>query len=192
MMKRVMFLAAFIALMAIGTPVVAQEDAGGQGDGEKKAKRERKKKKDDANKEGGERKKRDRQPVKLEEMTLTGKLTKSEKTMKGKDGNERKIERFLLTTADGKKIPMPTPRGAGKKKKKKDGEGENQNQDKKPAKFDLNQFIDKNVTVVAMGMKRTQKRGDKEIVRYAIRKIKSITEAGGIPAGGIEAKDEDE
>lgn len=141
---------ALVAVLALGLSVRAEEGDGGGAPGGKKHNE----------KPGGEKK----PAPQLEEMTLTGKLTKTEKTMKDKNGGEKKIEIYVLEESGGSKVNIPAP-------KAKKGE-------QAPA-LDLSAFADKSVELVAMGTKRTIKKGDKDTTMYMIKEVKSIKEAGG-------------
>ena len=130
--------------------------------------------------EGGEAKpkpKKERKPrPEPEELTLTGKLEKKE-TTKTKEGKERTYVKYYLTDADGNKIRIPKPRPARKKK----------GEEAAPAPINLDDHLDRNVTIVAMGTKSVRKKGEKETTKYRISALKSITAAGGEKAAEGEA-----
>lgn len=163
---------ALVAVLAMGLSLRAEEGEGGDmGGGDGGAPNGGKKEKKGGDKPAGEKK----AAPQLEELTLTGKLTKTEKSMKDKNGGEKKMEVYSLECTDGAKVTIPPPKAG------KGGEA--------PA-VDLSAFADKNVELVAMGTKRSVKKGDKEVTMYSVKEVKSVKEAGGggdAPAPGAEA-----
>lgn len=112
----------------------------------------------------------------MQEMTLTGTISKMEKKGKG----DKVSVSYILTDAEGTKIRLPVPRAP---KKKKGGEAA-------PAVINLADFVDQQVKVVGMG--RETKRGDKKSIQ--LRTITTVEKletpaavAGDDAAGGGEA-----
>ena len=77
--------------------------------------------------------------VAMEQITLSGKLAKVEKTFPGKDGKEMKKSVYTVTTADGAVAHLPPV------KKAKEGEA---------AALDYDKFVDKDVKVAGEGLSR--------------------------------------
>lgn len=96
----------------------------------------------------------------MEEMTISGTITKTEK--KSKKGDVR--VRYLLTDDAGNKIFLPTPRKPRKKKGKK-GEAAPE-----AATINFEDFVDAKVTVVGKGYTK-EKKGKKYIHLKKIDKI---------------------
>lgn len=163
---------ALVALLAMGLSLRAEEGEGGDmGGGDGNGAHGGKKEKKGGDKPAGEKK----AAPQLEELTLTGKLTKTEKSKKDKNGGETKFDVYVLEETGGSKITIPPPKAG------KDGNAPG---------LDLSAFADKNVELVAMGTKKTMKKGDKEMTMYMVKEVKSVKEAGGggdAPAPGGEA-----
>lgn len=120
------------------------------GDGPKKEKKAKKAKKE--------------QPQ-MEEMTITGKITKAEKKGKG----DKVSVAYTLTDAAGNKISLPTPKAP--KKGKKEGEAPAA----EAAVINLEEFVDANVTLVGKGYSKEAK-GKKRIYIKTIEKIEKAAE----------------
>jgi len=141
---RRMWLVLMAAGLMVGGVAMAQDwgmgeaDEGGDAGGGKKAKKEKKEKKE---------KKAKAPKAPLQELTLEGKITKTEK--KGKAS-------YVLTTADGAKVSLKTP------KAKKGAEA--------PA-INLEDYVDADVTLVGQGS-QSEKKGKKQI---SLKTITSIT-----------------
>jgi len=111
----------------------------------------------------------------LQEITLTGTIEQIEMTRKNKKtGEEKTIQRLVLTTADGSKVSLPaTRKGAGA--------------DSAP---DATAFVGKTVKIVGMGKEVTRRRGQETKTMTLLRQITSIEET--VVEGDAAAGDEDE
>lgn len=110
-----------------------------------------------------EKKKRAKKPTPpLEEMTVTGTITKSE----SKKGEKVRVK-YILTDDAGKKITLPKPR---KPKKKKGKAAEGEAAEAAPAALNLDDFVDAKVTVVGKGFMK-EKKGKKTIFLKQVLKV---------------------
>lgn len=135
-----------LGLFVFGLCFINTVYAGGEGDAPKKEKKERKP---------------------LEEMTITGTITKIEKKGKG----DKVSIRYVLTDETGNKIRLPKPR---KPRKKKGKEGEAA-PEAAPDAINLADFVDAKVTVVGQGYTK-EKKGKKSIYLKKIVKIDKAAE----------------
>lgn len=92
--------------------------------------------------------------ISMEKISLTGKLTKEEKTFKGKDGKDMKKAIYTLTTSDGTVAHLPALKTA------KDGE----------EAMDYDKYVDKDVTMTGEGMSR-EISGKKKVMFKSIASI---------------------
>ncbi len=111
------------------------------------------------NLEAGKTKKGKKDNVKLEKITLEGKIVKEEKEVKTKKGKKLNTI-FFIECKDGSKVKLPV---RGKK-----------NIDK------MNGYVEKDVTVIGKGMTVDGKDGKKVV----LRKIEKIEEVGTGDAAG--------
>ncbi len=97
----------------------------------------------------------------MEEVTLSGKLVKVERTAKNKKtGEETKSVSYVIEGADGTKSRLPAPRKA---------KGE------EVAADPYAEHVDKNVTVTGMGTKMTRKnKKGEETTTLMLRKVSNI------------------
>ncbi len=106
----------------------------------------------------------------MEELQVSGRISKVETTRKGKDGAEQQITRYVLTTAAGDKITLPAPKG------------------KVAETINIDSLLDMPVTVTGQGMKKTVKAKDGvEKEQLNIRIITKIEGAGEDTAAEVEA-----
>lgn len=98
-------------------------------------------------------------PAKGETVTVTGRVTKDEQTRKRDDGSEIKLAVYYLTEENSNRIQLPAQRG------REGGDGN------KNAKFNLDDFVDKEVTIT--GQLVREGRPEKRVARFtSISEIK--------------------
>ncbi len=125
---------------------------------------------DDGDGGGAKKKPAKKAPPPLEELTLTGTLSKTERT--GKD--DKVTVTYTLTDANGAKIRVPQPR----KPRAKKGE-------QAPAVIDLEDFVDQQVVIEGKG--RTTERGGKQSVTLvSVTSVKAMD--GDAPAADNDAE----
>jgi len=100
------------------------------------------------------------EPVALQDLNLTGRISKSEKT----DKNGKTTTSYVLIDSRGKEISLPVPDAAKAKK----GEATAQ-------AINLDVYVDKTVTIVAKGTEKTAKTGAKSV---HVKEIVSVSVAG--------------
>ncbi len=115
-----------------------------------------------AGEKGGEKKENKPPAAPKEEFTLTGKLTKEEKKVKGKDGAEKSVTTFTLTDAQGVKTVLPPPKADAAH----------------PTPVDLAAFIDKTIVAECSGTKSTKQVEGKEVTQYKVVTVKTVKEQG--------------
>ncbi len=129
---------------------------------------------DDDGEEAPKKRPERKPPAPLEDLTLTGTLTKTER--EGKDGKTRVT--YTLTDAQGAKIRVPPPRAPRVKK----------GEEAPPPAIDLEDFVDQEVVVEGKG--RVTERGGKKSVR--LQSVTSVkAQDGDGPADGDADGDED-
>jgi len=114
-------------------------------------------------KEGG-RPAKDAVKAPIEELVLTGKITKEETLKAGKEGKETKIVKYTLTEADGTAVNLSRLKKAGAET------------------IDLVKYVDKDVKITGKGWTETNKNGKKIVHVVSITTIEEVLPPAPAPA----------